>query len=69
MATYYINRNGKYVHDEWCNDWYKCPNCGYDSIDVCFRYCPFCGENIRFVDNEEELARARGKEAPAHDNA
>ncbi len=35
--------------DTWeLNDWYNCPNCGYDSLDVGFNYCPNCGESIIF---------------------
>lgn len=38
----------KYSHDVWENDWYECPNCGYDSIDISFNYCPYCGETLSF---------------------
>lgn len=32
----------------WKNDWYVCPNCGFDSIDIGFNYCPGCGEGLKF---------------------
>ena len=36
----------KSKHDVWENDWYECPSCGYDSIDVGFNHCPACGEGL-----------------------
>lgn len=56
MALYKIKiDNYNYVHDTWENDWYTCPNCGYDSLDVGFNYCPDCGENLVFVSEDEEV--------------
>ncbi len=44
----------KSKRDTWANDWYVCPNCGYDSVDVGFNYCPSCGEGLIFdVDVQE----------------
>ena len=37
-----------YTHDTWENDWYTCPNCVYDSIDIEHRYCTSCGQAIFF---------------------
>ena len=35
------------AHDTWENDWYRCPNCDYNSLDIGFNYCPpICGEPL-----------------------
>ncbi|MBY6842870.1 hypothetical protein [Clostridium botulinum] len=47
----------KFVHDTWENDWYSCPNCRYECIDIGFHYCPNCGEGLNcglLDENEEE---------------
>lgn len=55
MAIYKIVMGkGNYVHDAWENDWYPCPNCEYDSLDTGFNYCPDCGENLIFLEKDEE---------------
>ena len=23
-----------FIHDTWENDWYTCPECGFDSLDI-----------------------------------
>lgn len=47
----------KFERDTWENDWYVCPNCGFDSLDFCFVYCPYCGIKLewpeRVVEEEE----------------
>lgn len=43
-----------YTHDTWENDWYTCPNCGYDSIDIGHSYCPSCGQAIFFGGEEDK---------------
>ena len=34
------------------NDWYECSNCGFDSLDVGFNYCPSCGEVLEWDINK-----------------
>jgi predicted RNA-binding Zn-ribbon protein involved in translation (DUF1610 family) len=43
-------KNDHFVcNDYWKNnDWYMCPNCGFDSLDIGFNYCPSCGEELRW---------------------
>ena len=35
----------KFERDTWENDWYVCPNCKFDSLDIFFEYC--LGENYQ----------------------
>jgi rubrerythrin len=45
----------KYVTATWeSNDWYECPNCNYDSIDIGFKHCPICGEGLYFEEDGDE---------------
>ena len=46
-----IDKNN-YVHDTWENDWYTCPECGYDCIDIDHNYCPACGTAIRILEED-----------------
>lgn len=40
-----VKREHFVKNESWFNnDWYACPNCSYDSLDVGFRHCPDCGE-------------------------
>lgn len=32
MSVYKVDKT-KVKYDIWENDWYECPNCGYDCID------------------------------------
>lgn len=34
------------------NEWYKCPNCHFDSLDISFNHCPGCGEGLDWSDVE-----------------
>ena len=43
-----------FIHDTWENDWYTCPECGFDSLDIYFEYCPSCGTKLEWPDGEEE---------------
>jgi len=49
MSVYNVDKT-KVKHDTWENDWYECPNCGCDCIDIDFNYCPICGEGLEFED-------------------
>ncbi len=49
MSVYKVDKT-KVKYDIWENDWYECPNCGYDCIDIGFNYCPSCGEGLEFED-------------------
>jgi rubrerythrin len=44
----------KFERDTWENDWYTCPNCGFDSLDIYFEYCPSCGIKLEWPDGEED---------------
>lgn len=50
----YMIDTSNYTHDKWENDWYTCPNCGYDCIDIGHNYCPGCGVPVAFGDEEED---------------
>jgi len=43
-----------FVSESWDNDWYVCPNCKFDSLDIGFNYCPDCGEEVEFGIEVEE---------------
>lgn len=51
MAMYKVDKT-KFVHDTWENDWYECPNCGYDSLDMGWKHCPACGEGLIWEDDD-----------------
>jgi len=53
MSIFKVDMKYK-IHDTWENDWYVCPNCGYDSIDIDFNNCPSCGEGLEFDYGEGE---------------
>ncbi len=52
-------RKGHWVaHNDDCNDWYECSECGYGSEgemqfnsehDVRTNYCPYCGADMRGI--------------------
>lgn len=44
----------KFEYDTWENTWYVCPNCGFDSLDVSFGYCPYCGKELEFEGGEND---------------
>lgn len=48
----YVDKS-KFVHETWENDWYECPNCRYESIDVAHHYCPSCGQFLHWAEEEE----------------
>ena len=43
----------KFERDTWTNNWYVCPNCEFDSLDIYFNYCPNCGIKLEWPDEEE----------------
>lgn len=34
------------------NEWYTCPNCHFDSLDISFNHCPSCGEGLDWSEVE-----------------
>jgi len=34
------------------NDWYKCPKCSFTSLDAGFKYCPSCGDKLKWELNK-----------------
>jgi len=45
----------KFERGTWENIWYVCPNCGFDSLDIYFEYCPYCGIKLEWPDGKFEL--------------
>lgn len=45
--------------DEWYCSWFKCPNCGGNSIAHSFSFCPNCGKAVEIieVDNQTQLKK------------
>lgn len=41
-----------FEHATWENNWYICPNCGYENIDISFSYCPACSQNLSLGGDE-----------------
>lgn len=42
------------VTEPWNSDWYRCPECDFDSLNTVFNFCPCCGVDLDWDDVFEQ---------------